>query len=40
MHKVTEKKVVVGFFCLLVDVNACVCLMQVMVSKEFVVCFV
>ncbi len=40
MHKVTKEKVVDGFLCVLVDVNVCVCLMQVMVSKDFVVCFV
>lgn len=40
MHKVTKEKVVDGFFYFLVDVSECVCLMQVMVLKEFVVCFV
>jgi hypothetical protein len=40
MHKVTKEKIVDGFFCVLVDVSVCVCLMQVMVSKDFVVCFV
>jgi hypothetical protein len=28
MHKVIKGKVVVGFFCFLVDVSVCVCLMS------------